>query len=133
MSGNVLLQLGSFQFGISTAAHQELTQSREWRWAAVERVNRSPARQFMGEGEQAITLTGVILPHFRGGLGQVDRLAELAGKGKPLLLVDGQGHDLGFWCITQIQNSHKELAGGGLPLRIDFTITLAWYGEDAKL
>ena len=54
-----------------------------------------------------------------------------AEKGEPLQLVDGRGNNLGQYCITTITDIEKNFIGEGKPRRIDFTMQLELYGEDA--
>ncbi|TAN71131.1 MAG: phage tail protein, partial [Magnetospirillum sp.] len=96
----VMMALGGYRFSLSTAAYQDLDRTNEYRWAAQERMGRRSARQFTGPGDETIALSGVILPHYRGGLGQLDAMRAEAGKGKPLMLVDGLGRVWGKYCIT---------------------------------
>lgn len=77
----VMLQLGAFQFGINTAAHQGLNRSDGWRWPAQERIGQEAALQHIGPAETTITLDGVIFPEWRGGFGQLDAMGGQAGWG----------------------------------------------------
>ena len=92
MPSEHMLALGEYRFSISAAAYQELTRAAEYRWAAQERLGRRPARQYLGPGEETISLRGVIHPHYRGGPGQLDRMRAEAAKGEPLLLTGGDGN-----------------------------------------
>lgn len=130
MSADYMLSLGGYQFGVSAAAYQELSRAIEYRWPAQERLNRRPALQYLGIGQETIDLPGVIYPHYKGGHGQVDKLRAMAGKGKPLLLMDGLGRDLGYWCITRLEDTWSNFASNGVPAKIEFRIALSYYGED---
>lgn len=125
-----MMQLGDFRFGVATAAYQELTRTRTFRWGAQERLGRIPARQWLGAGDDSITLSGVIYPHFRGGLGQIQQMADQAGRGRPLELVDSLGNIWGRWCIEQIEEAVREFLPGGIPRKIEFNLKLAAYGEE---
>lgn len=123
----VMMQLGAFQFGISTAAYQGLSRSDEWRWASQDRFGQAPALQHTGEGAATINLDGVIYPEWRGGLGQIDAMRVQAGKGVPLVLVDGRGRALGMWVIETISESQSVFAAGGVARRVEFTMQLKRY------
>ena len=103
---DILMTLGDgqvqFIFSIDTAAYQSLQRRTEWRWPAQERLWNDPARQFTGRGNDEITMDGVILPAYRGGLGQIAAMREMADAAlrdgsiaRPLLLVTGYGDVLG--------------------------------------
>ncbi len=125
-----MMALGSYRFSIDSAAYQELKHSQAYRWQAQERLQRRPAMQFVGAGEESIELSGVIYPHFKGGLEQLDTMRTEANKGQPLLLVDGLGFVWGQWVITQIDEGQSFLQGNGQPLKQSFQLKLVNYGAD---
>lgn len=124
LAAPVMMQLGAFQFGINTAAYQGLSRSDEWRWPDQERVGQAPALQYTGPGATTITLDGILYPEWRGGLGQLDAMRAEAGKGKPLVLVDGRGQALGMWVIERVDESQSIFAAGGVARRVEFTLQL---------
>lgn len=121
---DAMLVLGSYVFGLNTAAFQELNRDTKWRWGKQEVFGDVPALQFVGYGEETITLPGVIFPEYWGGTGQLDTLRSLADQGQPLPLIDGRGYVLGDFVITGVQERQSTFAGMGVPLRQEFTITL---------
>ena len=125
-----MMALGSYRFSIDSAAYQELKHSQAYRWQAQERLQRRPAMQFVGAGEESIELSGVIYPHFRGGLQQLEAMRREASKGQPLLLVDGLGFVWGQWVITQIDEGQSFFQGNGQPLKQSFQLKLVNYGVD---
>lgn len=125
----VMIKLGAYVFSLDTAAYQQLSRATAYRWQALERVNQLAALQFTGPGEDSISLNGVILPTFRGGLGQLDAMRTEAAKGEPLLMVDGRGYVHGRWVILSINETQKTFERGGAPLQIEFSIRLRKYDE----
>jgi phage protein U len=126
MSGK-MMQLGGYQFSIDNAAYQRFFRSSESRWAAIERVGKNDALQFTGLGADTISLQGVIYPHFRGGLGQVDKMRRTAEVGIPLPLIAGTGKVLGVWVLTRVGEGQRAFAEQGAPLRQDFSISMRRY------
>jgi hypothetical protein len=124
-----MIKLGAYVFSLDTAAYQQLSRATAYRWQALERVNQLAALQFTGPGEDSISLNGVILPTFRGGLGQLDAMRTEAAKGEPLLMVDGRGYVHGRWVILSINETQKTFERGGAPLQIEFSIRLRKYDE----
>lgn len=120
----VMLQLGSFQFGLSTAAYQDLTRRAGWRWASQDRFGQEPALQSTGPESQAMTLAGVIYAEFRGGTGQLDALRSLGGQQQPLRLVDGNGRLLGRWVIESVEEKQSVFAAKGYPRKQEFSLQL---------
>lgn len=125
----VMMALGDFRFGLDTAAYQELSRSNSWRWPSVERIGARPALQFVGPGEDTITLNGQIYPHFRGGLGQLAAMRKEADKGEPLMLVDGRGIVWGKFVITDLRETQGTFFSNGAPRCQEFDLTLQAYGE----
>lgn len=138
---DVLMTLGDgdrvFRFAVDTAAYQSLVRRTEWRWPAQDRLWWKPALQFTGRGQDEITLEGVVLPAFRGGLEQLKAMRELADSALqggsdavPLTLVTGYGEVLGKWVITALEEEQPVIGEKGVPLEQRFRLTLAAYGED---
>ncbi len=131
---NYMASLGTFQFGIDTAAFKELQRSSTYRWQKLDRIGRKPAQQFIGEDADKITLNGVIYPHWRGGIGQVEAMRTAASLGEPLPLVysfESTGQYCGLWCITDIEETRSVFFEDGTPRRIEFRLSITEYGEDA--
>jgi phage protein U len=127
MMAGRMMQLGLYQFSIDNAAYQRLFRSTEYRWAAIERVGKQDALQFTGLGGDTITLQGIIYPHYKGGLGQVDKMRRAASLGLPLPLIAGTGKVLGIWVIERVSEGQRTFVDRGAPLRQDFTINVRRY------
>jgi len=130
MSQDVMLALGDYRFSVETAAFQGLSRSTEYRWQQQDRFDHRPALQYTGPGADKITLKGVIYPHFKGGLGQVEAMRASAEGGEPLMLVDGLGYTHGLWCILSIKEDQSAFFFAGTPRKVEFTVELQRYGED---
>jgi phage protein U len=130
LMNETLLTLGTYRFSIDTAAYQTLKRHQSYRWQSQERLLRRPAQQFVGLGDDTITLAGVIYPHYRGGLGQLNNLRKQAESGEPLLLVDGLGFVWGQWVIVSIDETQSHLQSYGMPLKQAFQLQLKYYGDD---
>ena len=128
IAGFTMMRLGSFSFGINTAAYNELRRTTEYKWPALERFGQDDALQYTGPGADTITLTGVILTAYRGGAGQLNRLRAIAATGQPQLLVSGLGAIMGRWVIERIDEGQAVFAAAGHPRRQEFTVQLRKYG-----
>lgn len=93
-------------------------------------MHRLPAQQFVGLGNETLDLKGVIYPHYQGGMGQLDVMRAQAGRGDPLLLVDGLGFIWGQWVILQVDETQTVMLTNGQPRKLEFQLRLARYGED---
>lgn len=125
----VMLRLGTFKFGINTAAYQTLQRKTEYRWASQDRFGQREALQFTGPGSDTITLEGAIFPAFRGGTGQVDILRALAASGQPQTLIDGLGNILGRWVIESVEEGQGTFAQFGIPRKQEFTAELRKFDD----
>ena len=120
-----MARLGDFLFGLDTAPFKDLQRTSGYRWEGKNRIGREPAQQFTGLDSDTITLTGVVYPHFRGGLGQIARMRQQAEQGVPLPFIycsEFVGQYLGRWCIKEIDEGRISLVkygdddnGGPLP------------------
>jgi len=126
----VMMQLGGFQFGIPTAAYQELQRTTEWRWPTQERFGQMPVLQFTGPGADTMSLTGVIFPEWNGGVVQLDALRALGDAGTPHALVGGNGASLGQWVVESVDEGQTVFAAGGVPRRMEFTLQLRRFPDD---
>jgi phage protein U len=126
----VMMALGSFRFGVNSAGYQTFVRSAAWRWEKVDRAGRAPALQYLGPDADEITLEGVIYPHFKGGLRQVELMRLAASTGAPLILVDGLGWVWERWVITAVEERKSVFLPGGAPRKIEFTVRLRAYGAD---
>ena len=120
-----MMALGQFVFGLDTLAYQELQRSTEWRHPSNSRVGNRPARQYLGVGEDTITLTGLQVPEFRGARRSLDDVRAMADAGKAYALVGGTGVVFGAWVIQRVQESGSVFSAEGVARRVDFTLELA--------
>ncbi len=126
----VMLALGGYRFSIDTAAHETLRRTDAYRWIRQPRHGRAPAKQYLGPDAAEIELRGTIHPHYKGGLGQIDAMRAEAGKGEPLILVDGLGGVHGKWVIERIEEERSLPIDDGRPRKVTFTVRISQYGED---
>ena len=133
VGSSVMMQLGSFQFGITTAAYQSLQHNAEYRWPSQDRFGNREALQYVGLGAESITLPGVIYPEWRGGLVQVEQLRVLAAEGKPQLMIDGRGNIMGRWVIERVEETQTVFADAGVPRKQEFTLQLRRYHGDEDI
>lgn len=130
MSGlYTMMTLGGFQFGVSTAAYQELKRTTEYLWPSQQLFGSAPAVQYVGKGDESISLPGVIYPEWNGGTGQVEAMRALAERKQPLLMIDGRGNVLGNWVIERVEESQAVFAQAGVARKQDFTISLKKFSD----
>lgn len=126
----VMMALGAFRFGVNGADYQSFSRTAAYRWVKLDRLGRAPALQYLGPDAEEITLEGVIYPHFKGGLRQMELMRLLARTGVPMILVDGLGFVWQRWCIVDVTERRSFLMADGSPRKIEFSIRLQSYGGD---
>lgn len=119
-----LLAIGLFVFGIPRTTFDELERRASWRWGDSERYGARAASQFLGPGEETITLNGVLVPELAGKYSDIERLREMAATGEVWPLMLGTGDLLGQFRIDAIDERWGNLIGGGMPRRVEFSIDL---------
>lgn len=119
-----LLTLGLFVFGMDTLGYADFERRMAWRHSGSERHMARNASQYVGPGEDTITLSGQLVPGVTGTYGSLDRLIEMAETGDNWQLMDGMGRVLGRYRIVGLDQTHRHIMAGGLPRSIDFTLTL---------
>lgn len=119
-----MMALGMFVFSMHTVAHQELQRQTDWRHPSSSRVGARAARQYIGPGEDKITLPGTLLPQLTGSRMSLDVLREMADTGQAWMLVDGTGRIYGAWVIQGLAETHSEFFDDGAPRRIEFVVSL---------
>ena len=128
--GTIMMALGTFRFGVNRASYQSFSRDAAYRWAKQDRLGRDPALQYLGPDAEEITLEGVIYPHFKGGLRQMELMRAVARQGAPMMLVDGLGFVWQRWVITRVSETKSLFLADGAPRRIEFNVTLRAYGSD---
>ncbi|WNO10562.1 phage tail protein [Teredinibacter sp. KSP-S5-2] len=124
-----MMALGpNYRFSIQTAAYQQLKITRSFQWVSQERISERPANQFISLGEKSLSLSGVIYPHYRGGLKQIDELEKEAEQGVPLQLVDGLGDVWGLWVVLSLADTRSFFLQNGQPQKQEFELSLRFYG-----
>ncbi|HBO1199071.1 TPA: phage tail protein [Pseudomonas aeruginosa] len=119
-----LMAFGMFVFSLETAAYQDFQRQTEWRHGSTSRIGTNPARQFLGRGDESITLQGVLLPALAGSVLSLDTLRSMADTGKAYPLIEGTGRIYGVWIIESLSETRTIFFGDGAARRIEFTLSL---------
>jgi hypothetical protein len=125
-----MAKIGNFLFEADGTTFSGMDRESEYVWQSQKRLGLSPSRQYMGQGEDTVQITGTIYPHMSGGLGSINKLRALAKTGKPQVLSytdEKQGQYMGKWAIDRIQENRSEFIKEGAPKKIEFTLSLARY------
>jgi phage protein U len=119
------MSLGSFIFTLQTATFQNKKESRTYRWNELAVIGDFPVYQYMGPGEQNISLEGVIYTeHGYDEERGLPAMRKVADSGEPLTLVDGAGNVYGKWVIVKLDESHSAFKADGTPKKISFSLQI---------
>lgn len=119
-----LMALGMFLFGLPTLGFDELQRRSDWQHARSPRVGARDAAQFLGRGDETISLSGVVYTELTDGRVSLDELRAMADAGDTMPLVGGDGTVWGSFVLLSIDEKHTSLLPDGTPRRIDFSIEL---------
>jgi len=121
----MMMALGMFVFSLETLAYQEFQRQTDWRHGSTSRIGTNPARQYLGRGEDSITLPGVLLPALAGSPLSLDTLRTMADTGKAWPLVQGDGRIFGLWVIESLSETRTLFFRDGAARRIEFNLKLS--------
>jgi uncharacterized protein len=125
----MMMTLGMFVFEVKSLPYQQLQRSTQWRHSSQNRVGQRPAYQYLGPGEDTITLSGTLLPELTGGRMTLDDVRIMADEGKAWPLIEGSGRVYGFWSVRAVNETSSAFFQDGVPRKIDFTIDLVRVDE----
>jgi len=120
----MMMALGTFVFSLYTLAYESLKRDTAYTHTSTKRVGAQPARQFVGKGDDTITLPGWLAPELAGSPISLDVLRLMASTGGAWPLIEGTGRIYGLWVIESINETKKLFFADGAARRIEFTLVL---------
>lgn len=127
----MMLCLGLFVFSLQTLSYQELQRRTSWKHPTQSLVGARDASQYLGPGEDIITLSGSIVPEFAGRVASLDELRRMANTGQAWALVEGTGLTYGAFVVTDLQETQTLFFADGTARKIEFTLTLRRVDQDS--
>ena len=119
-----LLSIGMFVFAVPTVAYDHFQRRSDWRHARQARVGAREATQFIGPGEDTITISGSVASEITDGSVSIDQLRDLADQGEAQQLVAGDGRVIGSFIITGVDVRSSSFWPDGSPRVIEFSVDL---------
>lgn len=120
----MMMIYGMMPFMRQTLPYGELQQNIDYRWPTNSRIGQRPAAQFLGVGDEKITLSGELRPEITGGAVSLMTVRLLADEGMAWPLIGGSGMIYGMYVIESISNTHSEFFPNGAANKIMFTLNL---------
>lgn len=130
---SAMMAYGLFVFGLHTVPYQQLQRQTQWRHPSSSRIGKRPARQFIGPGDDTITLSGLLYPEITGGRVSLTLLRAMADTGKAWPLIEGNGTAYGFYVIEDLGETGTTFFADGSPRKIDFNLKLERADDDVSL
>lgn len=119
-----MMVYGLFVFGLKTVPYQLLQRKTTWRHPSNSRVGVAPGYQYVGRGDDIITLTGVLFPSITGGQQSLNRLRAMADQGGAWPLIDGTGDMYGLYILKEITEDKSVFFADGAARKIEFQLSL---------
>jgi uncharacterized protein len=120
----VLFQLGPITIDVFPYNVDSVEREAAADWAHKHQVGRLPGAEFVGEGEDRLTLRGQILPTKIGGLGDLAAMHGLRAAGTPVIAVRGDGAVMGWYAIDHVREAHDLLAPNGVGQVVKYEVRL---------
>lgn len=121
---------GFVLFRANSLIYNELNKKSNYRHVQNERIGRRSANQYVGIGDEIITIPGKLAPIVTGGRNELQLLKFQADMGLPLPLIEGNGVVHGFFVLTELEENSRYHLANGSPRIIDYTVTLKRVGDD---
>lgn len=118
-------------FSLTSTPYAGVSTSKSYRHAFNDRVGKRASRQYLGVGEETITITGTLVPFVTGGRVSLQRFQAQAESGMPFPLIESNGTAHGFYVITDISTEETEHISDGRPKVIEYTISFKRDGDDS--
>lgn len=130
------MQIGTFRFEAATggAEYQELQRRGRRRWATRERYGLPPELEDLGRDASQIDLRGTVWVQEASDIEALADLRSQAGlepdtttEALPVFLggsAGSSGEYLGRWAVTRLHETERTLRENGIPMRIDFRVSL---------
>ena len=126
----MLYQIGTISLDTRPFNADEVDRDATADFAVKPLLGSLPGREFMGEGDDEITISGQLLPSKIGGLTQLEALHAFRQAGQRMPVMRGDGKMMGWFVITRIREQHADLLRDGVGFTVDHSITLAKTSSD---
>lgn len=120
----MLYQLGALTFDVIPVNIETTEREMGADYAAKDVVGSMRSREFMGEADDKIKLSGRLFPHKFGGVAGINVLQAMAVAGEPQMLIRGDGGVFGWYVIEKVTDKHTFLDVVGVGRMIEFDIEL---------
>lgn len=119
-----MMTLGMFVFELKTLPFLEQSRRTNWRHAFSDRFGTRPAAQYLGPGDDVMSLAGALYGGVVGKYSSLTTLRKMADTGDAYTVIDGAGNVIGDFIISDLDERRSNFFANGAPQKIDFTLNL---------
>lgn len=120
----MMMIYGLIPFMRQTLPYSELQQNVDYRWPTNSRVGKRPIAQFVGVGDEKITMSGELRPEITGGAVSLLTIKLLADEGRAWPLIGGNGTIYGMYVIESFSSTSSDFYSDGSASKIMFSLSL---------
>ncbi|MBP1852108.1 phage tail protein [Rhizobium halophytocola] len=120
----MLYSIGALTIDTQPFSVTDVQRSARADFAAKALIGAMPSREFMGEGDDTLTLSGQLLPYRLGGLTELEMAHGLRQSGQRLPVLRGDGKRLGWFVIDSISENHRDIMRDGVGFTVAHEISL---------
>ncbi|GAB5098719.1 phage tail protein [Caballeronia sp. HLA56] len=125
------MSLGQFLFSLRSAPLKELQRQRNWKHRTSSRVGARDASQYVGVGDDTITLNGMVAQdNSIGTIASLTELAKMGDSGDAYVLVDGSGTVYGAFVIESLNETASYHTVAGVARKIEFNLSIKRVDDD---
>lgn len=119
----MIISLGQIIFEYIKMPANSMNHDKEWRFDDGNRFGAPPATQYLGKGQERISISGALIKDM-GDYSNLQTLSDMADTGDAFALIDGVGNVIGNYTIRRISQDKSYFLPNGTPRKIDFSIDL---------
>jgi phage protein U len=119
-----LLTWGDYSFEVGGTSFEKLRHRFGGRWSKPPVFGRRPPGQYLGPGEEEVTLHGTIYPVDMGHstFDQIVAMQSAAGNGTVDMLFSGAGDAMGLFRLDDVDYETTNFLRDGTPQKVDYTL-----------
>ena len=126
----MLYSIGTITLDTRPFSVDDVERSGSADFAVKPLIGSLPGREFMGEGDEKLSISGQLLPSKIGGLTELEALHAMRRSGQRLPVMRGDGKMFGWFVIEDIRESHSQLLANGIGFTVKHTISLTKTSPD---
>lgn len=127
----MLYMLGTLTIDTRPFSVDEMQRTASADIASKALMGALPGKEFTGEGDDEITLSGQLLPTKIGGLSELEIAHEMRRNGVRFPVMRGDGERLGWFAFTRISENHTDLTRDGVGFVVKHSLVMTRVQPDA--